>query len=106
MRAMLLALAGAGLAFGAAPPARLTPQQEALRQEEAITRMNRALQAQLRLTGPWHRATAGIASWLANWYQARREWRQEARAWGVMLEACRHLYGERYWRTVNGPSHL
>src|SRR5262249_46467547 len=71
------------------------------KQEEVITRMNGALQSQLRLTGPRHRNTALLASWLAGWHRARKEWRQEAIAQGVVLEASRHLYGERDWRAVD-----
>jgi tetratricopeptide (TPR) repeat protein/CHAT domain-containing protein len=118
MRALLCGLLLAGMAFGAAPPAGFTLQQVALlrtrsshvsaahqawkegKQEQAITHVNKAFQAQVRLNGPWHRDTALIASWLADWHRARREWRQEARAWGVMLEAYRHLHGEHHWKAV------
>jgi Tfp pilus assembly protein PilF len=119
MRALLCGLLLAGMAFGAAPPARLTPEQAKLlrqrdalseagkrawqagKQAEAIASLEKALRIQQGLMGPGHRGTENIAGWLAYWHWARGEWGQEARYRRMVSEARRALFGEGHWRTVD-----
>src|SRR5262249_52363413 len=124
MREMLLALVVAGLAFGAAPPAKLTPEQRKLqgecgalwnaglrawdagKQAEAIAALERALELQRRVSGPWHRGTDLIADKLGDFHQARGEWAKEAKCRRVVVESRRALLGEGRWPTVDARLEL
>ncbi len=117
MRAALVLAAVLGL--GAAPRALFAPEQgrlllernrlskssweawEAGKHREAFADMEKALAMDTSVVGPWHRATAALASTLAHMHQARGEWADEARHRRAVLEACRRLDGEGHWRTTD-----
>jgi CHAT domain-containing protein/tetratricopeptide (TPR) repeat protein len=119
MRTLLCGLVLVGMAFGAAPPARLTPEQEKLlrernalwiasqkawkagKQAEAIAALEKVLELQQRVNGPSHRLTAVFAEYLGEVHQARGEWEQEAKYRRVRIEALRGLLGEGHYRTVD-----
>ncbi len=100
------------LALGAAPPVKVTAEQEAVLQaafrhfvaaqrareegrvEDAISSLNRWLAVQSRVLGPWHRHTEVSLSQLAYWHRARGDWAREADCWRAVAEARRRLDGE------------
>jgi CHAT domain-containing protein/Tfp pilus assembly protein PilF len=124
MRALLCGLLLAGLACGAAPPARLTPEQVKLlrernvlwdavvkawkagKQAEAITALEKVLRIERDTVGPWHRGTEKTADVLAFCYQARGGWGQEAKYRRMVIEARRMLDGAGHYRTVDARLQL
>jgi CHAT domain-containing protein/Tfp pilus assembly protein PilF len=102
MRALLCGLLLAGVALGAAPPARLTPEQVKLLRERPWFGVNaKTLEIELRVFGPWHRQVETTADRLGDVHQARGEWMQEAKYRRVVIEARRALLGEGHYRTVD-----
>jgi tetratricopeptide (TPR) repeat protein len=119
MRTLLCGLLLVGMAFGAAPPARLTPEQMKLlsernalwnasqkawkagKQKEAIASLENVLELQQRVYGPAHRLTAVFAESLGNLHKARGEWEQEAKYRRVSIEALRGPLGVGHYRTVD-----
>jgi CHAT domain-containing protein/tetratricopeptide (TPR) repeat protein len=116
-RLMLCVLAV--VACAAAPPARLTPEQEKLLQErlafrqragaewkagkraEAVTSMGKARALAVRVYGASSFLAYSDTTWLAAWEQVRRNWKKAAthheRMWRVMAT----LRGKEDWRTVD-----
>jgi CHAT domain-containing protein/tetratricopeptide (TPR) repeat protein len=102
MRALLCGLLLAGMACGAAPPARLTPEQvKLLRQRPWFVTNEKTLDIELRVYGPWHRQVEKTAESISNAHQARGEWAQEAKYRRVVLVARQALLGEGHWQTVD-----
>jgi CHAT domain-containing protein/Tfp pilus assembly protein PilF len=124
MRALLCGLLLAGLTCGAAPPARLTPEQVKLlrqrnalwnaglqawkagKQGEAIAALEKVLRIERDTLGPWHRDTETTADRLGDWHRARGKWEQEANYRCVVIEARRMLYGKGHYRTVDARLEL
>jgi CHAT domain-containing protein/Tfp pilus assembly protein PilF len=121
---MLCGLLLAGMALGAAPPARFTPEQVKLlrertvlwkaglkawkagKQAEAITALEQSLATNVRVCGLLDRITAIIIDRLSNWHQTRGEWAQEVKYRRMGIEARRMLYGEGHYRTVDARLEL
>jgi CHAT domain-containing protein len=119
MRALLLVAVMAGAAFGAAPPARFTPEQwrtllwrsrlwkaaeksfKEGRHQEDIALIRMILEINLQVLGPWHRHTERTLSSLGNAHQDIGEWASEATCRRAVVEARRRLDGEGHWRTVD-----
>jgi CHAT domain-containing protein/Tfp pilus assembly protein PilF len=102
MRALLCVLVLAAMVFGAAPPARPTPEQvKLLRQRPWFVTNEKTLEIELRVFGPWHRQVEKTADRLGDVHQARGEWMQEAKCRRMVLEARRALLGEGHWQTVD-----
>src|SRR5262249_24486896 len=78
MRTALLALTITSVAWGAAPPARLMPEQAKLLCERPWFVVNaKTLEIELRVFGPWHRQVEKTAERLGNAHRARGEWEKE-----------------------------
>src|SRR4051812_37443229 len=102
MRAALLVVLAAGMAFAAAPPARLTAEQEKLLRERPWFGVDgKTLEIELRVYGPWHRQVERTADRLGDQYQARGKWAREADLRRIVIEARRRLDGERHWRAAD-----
>jgi CHAT domain-containing protein len=102
MRALLCGLLLAGLAYGAAPPARLTPEQAQLLRQRPWFGVNaKTLEIELRVFGPWHRQVEKTAERLGNAHQSPGEWAREAKYRRVVIEARRALLGDGNYRTVD-----
>ncbi len=124
MRVSLLALVTAGVAWGAAPRAALTPTQMRLldvrdavgvagmkaweegKKAEAIAALEKVLAHDLRLFGSWHRRTEETAGALGNVYEAQEEWAKAADRRRMVIEARRRLNGEDDWRTADARLEL
>ncbi len=114
----------AGMMLAAGPPAKPTPRQEKLlrergalwaacrkflqegRQAELFAALEKVLQAEREVFGPWHRDTAATAEELANGHQRYGEWAKEAECRRVVVEALRRLDGEDHWRTTEARLEL
>ncbi len=119
LRAVVMMLAIAGVTWAAAPPARLTAEQQTLlrerdtlwdagleawqekREAEGIAAVEKVLWIQTRVNGPWGWVTPVIAGRLGDWHQARGEWGKEAEARRIVVEARRRLHGEDDHRTTD-----
>jgi tetratricopeptide (TPR) repeat protein len=106
MRALLCGMLLAGMAFGAAPPATLTPEQvvanrqafalfrqaqalwKAGKQAEAIASMEKAHRGVTAIYGQHDLVSHSVSNWLALWETQR----------GYLKEAAEHR--ERIWRTM------
>ncbi len=124
MRALLLAAVMAGPAWGAAAPARPTPEQAKLlrqsrsladagakawmagRHADALASLETTLAIELRVVGPSHRRTEETAFRLGEALQLRGEWLRAEECRRLVLEARRRLHGDGHWRTADGCREL
>jgi CHAT domain-containing protein len=119
MRALLCVLLVAGMACAAAPPAKLTPEQEdwrrqrntqwaeglrawkAGKQVEAIAALEKSLATHVRVWGRLDRTTDIIADRLGDLHHSRGEWLKAAKYRRTVFESRRALLGADHWRTVD-----
>src|SRR5262249_52281240 len=124
MRALLCRLLLAGLAFGAAPTARLMPEQdEAMRQAfalfsqaqaqwkagkqaEAVASLEKARLRIVAIDGEHHVLAAALSNWLAAWEAERGHLKEAAEHRGRRLRAMVALRGEGHWMTVDARLEL
>src|SRR5262245_38041626 len=92
----------AGLALGAAPPGKLTPEQvKLLRQRPFLGVNEQTLEIELRVYGPWDRQIERTAARLGDYLQFRGQWAKAAVCLRAVLEVRKKLDGEGHWRTVD-----
>jgi CHAT domain-containing protein/tetratricopeptide (TPR) repeat protein len=119
MRATLLSLFTVGLAFAAAPPARMAPDQakqdqeafahfqraqaewKAGKRDQAVASMTKALSGYERVWGRNHVHPFNVCSWLALWEHQRGNHAQEVahreRRWRILVA----LRGKDDWRAID-----
>jgi tetratricopeptide (TPR) repeat protein len=100
--ALALTVALAGACWGAAPPARLTPEQvKLLRERPWFGVTEKTLDIELKVYGTRHLQVEKTAQRLANMHKVRGQWKEEVKYRRVVVEACQALRGDRYFRTVD-----
>ncbi|MBY0230012.1 MAG: tetratricopeptide repeat protein, partial [Gemmataceae bacterium] len=106
------------LVLGAAAPAKLTPEQERMaaqarallksatvairqgRRDEALACLEKALEADLAVHGPWSWTTQYIADRFGGWSRTHQGWALAARCQRAAVEARAKLYGPAHRRTA------
>jgi CHAT domain-containing protein len=119
MRTLLCVLLLAGLAIGAAPPVRLTPDQVAAfrqalahyhqaqaqwkagKHAEAVASMEKARRGVTDIYGERHLAANVVSTWVAHWETERGHLKEAAEHRERMVRTMAALCGEGHWKTVD-----